>query len=230
MPYAQVTLAQLRSYFYEQVGGNTAFWRTDEVDRILQESVRVFNCLTGFWRGRVNLGLTVAGQHWYNVPSGLTYILRVEADQVPLGSSSLWDLDYGQPAWESETASASDPAPKVFAPAGVNLFALWPASFAGTESLVVDGVTPAPVLTTVGSIDLGQSELTTILNYAQHIAQFKEGGQEFEASQLWLQDFLKDAGGRNAILMNSSKFRNWMGLTDRKKRPIHKPEQRVGAR
>jgi hypothetical protein len=229
VPYAQVTLAQLRSYFYEQVGGNTSFWRTAEVDTILQESVRVFNCLTGFWRGRVDISPTVANQHWYTVPSGLTYLLRGEVNQRPLGSSSLWDLDYGQPNWEAESC-ISGTFPQVFAPAGVNLFAIWPASFAGGESLVVEGVTPAPVLTTVGSIDLGQDELEMILDYAGHIAQFKEGGQEFEASQLLLKEFLKQAGERNAVLTQSSKFRTWMGLTDQKKRPMKLPNERVGAR
>lgn len=231
MAYQQVTLAQLQAYFYEQVGGNSAFFRLNEVTAILQESVRVYNVLTGFWRGNVTIaGGTVAGQTWYTVPPGLSYITRVECNQVPLNVSSLWDLDYGQSTWESETGTAGDPAPKVWAPCGVNLFALWPSSFAGGQSLVAFGVTPAPVLTNVGFIDVGQSELETILDYAQHIAQFKEGGQEFDASQLWLSDFLKDASGRNAILMNSAKWRNWLGLSDRKWRPIHKPEARVGAR
>lgn len=229
MAYSQVTLVQLRSYFYEQVGGNTAFWRTAEVDRILQESVRVFNCLTGFWRARVDMGLTTAGQVWYTTPPGMTYLLRVEINLTPMGSSSLWDLDYGQPNWEQEVAEPGT-LPKVFAPAGVNLFALWPASNAGGESLIVQGVVSAPILTTVGSIDLGQSELETILDYAEHIAQFKEGGQEFEASQLLLKSFLKSAGERNAVLMQSSKFRQWMGLTDQKKRPMRMPDSRVGAR
>lgn len=230
MPYAQVTLVQLRGYFYEQVDQNTTFWRTDEVDRILQESVRVFNCLTGFWRGQITIaGGTVAGQHFYNVPSGMTYLLRAEVNQQPLGSSSLWDLDYGQPNWEAESATSGN-LPQVFAPAGVNLFAIWPASFAGGESLVVEGVVSAPALTTSGFIDLGQDEVELILDYAEHIAQFKEGGQEFEVSQLLLKEFLKECGERNAMLMQSSKFRTWMGLTDQKKRPMRLPDERVGAR
>lgn len=229
MPYQQYTLATLQTLFYEQVGGNTAFWRLDEVTRILQESVRIFNCLTGFWRDRVNVGLTTAGTHWYAVPAGLTYVLRAEVNSIPLQSSSLYDLDYGQPTWESETATSGS-LPTVFAPVGVNLFAIWPASNAGGESLIVEGVTPAPVLTSVGNVNLGQDELCMILDYAQHVAQFKEGGQEFEASQESLKEFLKQAGSRNATLAQSSKFRKWMGLADQKKRPMRLPDARVGAR
>ncbi len=229
MPYTQYTLAQLIDLFYQQVGGNRHFWTNDEVQRMLQHAFRTFNVLTGFWRGRVDMGLTVAGQHWYAVPSGLTYMLRVEVNQSPLGSSSLWDLDYGQPSWESETCTAGT-IPSAWAPAGVNLFALWPASLAGGESLVVEGVVPAPVLDTGGFVDLGQDELEMILDYTEHLAQFKEGGQEFQASQALFQEFLKEAGGRNAVLMQSSKFRRWMGLTDQKKRPMRLPDERVGAR
>lgn len=227
--YQQYTLAQLQDLFYEQVGGNRAFFRTDEATRILQEAFRVFNCLTGFWRDRVSAGLTVAGQHFYSVPAGMAYILRVEVNQQPLHSSSLYDLDYGQPQWESESAAVGS-LPEAFAPAGVNLFAIWPASALGGESLIVEGVVPAPVLTNVGNVNLGQDELETILDYAGHAAQFKEGGQEFEASQLVFKEFLKQAGSRNAVLMKSAKFREYMGLTDQKKRPMRTPEERVGSR
>lgn len=224
--YQQFTLAQLLTFFYEQLGENQAFWRPDEATRILQEAFRVFNALTGFWRDRVDAGLTVQDQTYYPVPAGLSYILRVEVNGQRLNSTSLYDLDYGRPTWENERDT-----PQAFAPVGFNLFALWPASLAGGESLIIEGVTPAPVLTNVGKVNLGQDELETILDYAQHVAQFKEGGQEFESSQLELQSFLKEAGSRNAVLMQSAKFRKWMGLTDQKARPMRLPEsERVGAR
>ena len=228
--YQQFTLPQLQALFYEQVGGNVAFWRPDEATRILQEAFRIFNCLTGFWRDRIDGGaLTVAGQVYYPTPPQLSYILRVEVDEVPMASTSLYDLDYGQPTWESEVCTAST-IPQAFAPIGFNWFALWPASFAGGESLIVEGVTPAPDITAVGNVNLGQDELETILDYAQHVAQFKEGGQEFEASQETLKEFLKEAGSRNAVLMKSSQFRKWMGLTDQKKRPMRSISEKAGAR
>lgn len=228
--YNQFTLAQLQALFYEQVDGNQSFFLPDEATCILQEAFRVFNALTGFWRGRVDMGLLTAGQTWYTTPAGLSYIYRVEINEQPLGSSSLYDLDYGQPSWESEQCASNQEFPQVFAPAGFNLFAIWPSSFDGTESLIVEGPTPAPVLTSASIVNLGQDELETILDYAGHVAQFKEGGQEFEASQLVFQEFLKEAGSRNAVLMQSSKFRNWMGLTDQKKRPMRLGNERVGAR
>ena len=229
MAYQQITLAQLQAFFYEQVGGNQAFWRPAEVTTILQEALRVFNVLTGFWRGRISGGLTVAGAVYYAIPPGLSYPLRMQINGQQLESSSLWDLDYGRPGWETEVSIAGQ-LPNTFAPIGTNLYALWPASLAGGEAISIDGVVPAPLLGAVGFINLGQDEVESILDYALHIAQFKEGGQEFDASQEYLKEFLKEAGERNGVLMQSAKFRNWMGLTDQKKRPIRVPDAQVGAR
>jgi len=229
MSYVQVTAAQLRTYFYEQVSGNTAFFRTDEVDRILRESFRFYNCLTGYWRDRVDMGFTVAGQTWYTVPAGLTYIMRVEINQRQMDNTTLWDLDYGRPEWEDETAAAGA-FPIMFAPAGSNLFALWPTPSSNTDSLFVEGVVPAPDPTAVPFINLGQSDLESILDYAEHLAQFKEGGEEFDASQLWFQDFLKKASSTNALLAHNSRWRKFMGLTDKPKRPLREAPEKVGPR
>lgn len=234
--YQQFNLATLRGLFYDQLNNNMAFWRPDEANRLLQESFRVFNCLTGFWRDRIDMGLdgpgtpgTVANQVYYQVPAGLSYILRVEINKIPAQPTSLYDLDFGIPAWESQVCTATT-QPQMFAPVGFNWFALWPASFAGSESLVVEGVTPAPVLSNTGFVNLGQDEVDMILAYAVHIAQFKEGGQEFQASEIQLKEFLKEAASRNGILMQSSPFRKWMGLTDQKKRPLRVPDATAGAR
>lgn len=232
MPYAQFTLAQMQTLFYEQVGGNTAFFRPTEVTFILQEAFRVFNCMTGFWRNSFNMGGTIANVNYYATPQQLTYPLRVLINGQSLQSTSLSDLDYGRPEWENEACTYGT-VPQAFAAVGINYFAIWPASFGGGESMVVEGVVPAPNLFLYGpndQINLGQDELECILDYAEHIAQFKEGGQEFEASQDLLKEFLKQAGNRNAVLMQSSKFRGWMGLSAEKTRPMRISNERVGAR
>lgn len=225
MAYTQFTLVQLRALVYERLG-NTAFWRNDEVDRYIREALKIWNVMAGFWRGRVDLGLTLIGNPWYELPVGLSYVLRVEVNQHPLGSSSLWDLDYGQANWESQTG-----IPEMWAPGGLNLIAIWPASATGSESIVVEGVVPAPTPTLdADTVDIGSEELNHVLDYVEHIAMFKESGQEFDASGELLKAFIKGAAGRNAMLMKSSKFRKWMGLTDETKRPIRNSPERVGAR
>ena len=232
MGYQQIQLQDFRNLVYEQLDQNRSFWLQDEIDRYIRQSLRVFNVLCGFWRGKIDIGPAIAGQVWYDIP-GLTYALRVEANHRPLGVSSLWDLDYGRPTWESDQTSVNDAPSTIqsWAPAGVNLIAIWPASAAGGESLVVEGVVSAPQ--PVGDtdyVDIGKEELNILLDYIQHIAQFKEGGQEFQVSQENMKTFLRGAAARNAMLMESSKFRMWMGLSDEAKRPIRSSPERVGAR
>lgn len=225
--YQQFTLAQMRSQAYERLGNNTNFWRSDEIDRMIRESLRIYNLLTGLWRSTASLGTTAPGRVWYVVPPGFSYLYRVEYNGYPLASSSLWDLDYGRTSWQSEIGT-----PQAWAPAGLRLIALWPAdSSTGGIPLLASGVVPAPQPTADNDIvDLGTEDLDQVLDYVCHVAQFKEGGQEFQASLQTFQGFLKGAAARNSMLMQSSRFRAWMGLADRASRPLRSKPERVGAR
>jgi len=72
--------------------------------------------------------------------------------------------------------------------------------------------------------------MADVAAYAAHILRVKEGGQEFQSSQEQLKLFLKGAGQRNSILMQSAKYRQWMGLTDRSSRPYHAASEKLGTR
>lgn len=229
MAYAQITVSQLVDAVYERLGNNRVFWREDEAYRFLNEGLRVWNLLTGLWRGRIDMGLTVANQTWYALPVGISYGLRMELNGQPLDPTNLWDLDYGQPGWESDSAAV----PMMWAPAGLSYIALWPKSLAGGESLVLQGVLPAPQYTiadVASFVDLGRDDQDSVADYAAHVMRCKEGGQEFEASQEQLKQFLKGAASRNGLLMQSSPFRRWMGLVDDSKRRMRPVTERVGAR
>lgn len=236
MGYQQFTLGQMRALAYERLGGITTFYRDDEINRYIRQALRMWNVLAGFWRGASVLdpGTLVAGQVWYSVPSMFAYLLRVEVLGKPLGSSSLWDLDYGYPGWESSQVGVGNAPAAVtcWAPAGLNQFAIWPASAAGGESISCYGVMKAPQPATDGAfVDIGREDLEHVLDYVEYMCAFKEGGQEAEAATSMLQSFLKAAGERNAMLMQSSKFRGFMGLSDERKRPIRLVNgERVGAR
>lgn len=236
MAYQQFTRASLRALVYSRLGQSAnEFWRDNEVNRLIQEALRVFNSLTGFWRDRVSLGNTQAGVVWYALPSTLTSQMRMEWDSKVLAPASLWDLDYGRPGWEGETTTSGGGVPdepQMWAPAGLKLIALWPADAAGGNSLVADGITRTPLLTSDADfVDIGQEELNGLLDYIQHVAVFKEGGAEFTAMQALFTNFLKCAATRNAMLMQSAKFRKWLGLDrDEALRPKRRESMRVGAR
>ena len=220
MAYALVTRAQLRGYLQSRLGAaGTTFWRDAELNMLIQLVLREWNALSGYWKGKVDLcsgAGTTANQVWYTVPGTMTSTCRVDYNEQPLQASSIHDLDYGQPNWESETTSSGGnvpTTPQMWAPAGLNLIAIWPADATGGNSLFIDGIAKTPVFIDDASyVDIGSEELNAILDELQHIATFKEGGEEFQASTALHQAFLKGAANRNQILMGSAPFRRWMGL------------------
>jgi hypothetical protein len=243
MAYSQVTLVQLRAQLLQRLGGAGAkFWTTAELNTYIQESLRVFNSLTGFWRTRLLLP-TVANQVWYPVSGTVTSSLRVAWNNFPLNPVSMEDLDTGRQHWESETIvdGGDVPAtPQLFAIGALNLIAIWPADTAASNSLQVDGIASTPLLAADSDfIDIGTEELTMLLDYCEHAALFKEGGAEFAATLpsdenpgSILGNFLKQAAKRNATLMNSELYRLWMGgdVNGREANPQRTKSERAGAR
>ncbi len=232
MPYTQTTRAQLRTEIRNRLGP-TAFWRDDELNRLINEALHVWGLLTGFWRVRDTIP-TTADTVFYSVPSTILSLLRIEYNGQAVSKSSLFDLDYGRINWEAERLSDGESVPvKVegWAPVGLTLFAIWPGDDVGSNNLTFDGMKKTPLPTADGDfIDLGDEELDFIEVYVQHVATFKESGAEFEASQTSFQQFLKGAASRNAILNASAKFRKWMGIHDEEQeRPIRGRES-IGAR
>lgn len=226
MPYQAVTLAQLRQDLKDQ-WESVAFWNDADANSYLNEALRVWNLLTAQWKRRITI-TTTANTVWYSVPSTLVYNLRMDFSSFPMEVTSLFDLDNGQPNWEGETTSSGGNVPTrpvIFAPAGLNMFAIWPADAAGGNMLVVDGVRQTPVLTADADfVDLGQEEMNAILGYALHIGTFKEGGSRFGATQRFYQDFIRTAAEKNQRLKASTMYRRVMGLDNqRQQRPVKTP-------
>lgn len=217
MAYSSITRAQLRGLLDNQLDNlSQTFWRVTEKNLLIQDGLRFFNLLTGYWKARVVMN-TTASTVWYALPGTITSGMRVSWRDFPLAGPTSWhDLDFGRPQWESETtASGGDvpTRPSLWSVAGVNMIAIWPADAVGGNSLIADGVAVTPILQNDGDlVDIGQDELNSLLNYLQHIASFKEGGKEFSATQDEFKSFLKSCGQRSAILRASNIYRKYMGL------------------
>lgn len=219
MAYVSVTRAQFRSLLLDQLDNlGTAFYRVDELNKIIQSGLRFWNLLTGYWKTRATF-TTTANQLWYALPNAITSQMRVTFQSVPLSPSSLFDLDFGRPAWRSETTTSGGDVPtqpRVFIVGALNLVALWPTDAAGNKTLTVDGLAATPILTADsgagGVIDIGQDEFSALLDYCQHMAAFKQGGVEFKASDALMKSFLQTAAERSSILKESAAYRKYMGL------------------
>ena len=215
MPYTQYTRAQLRTYLLERLGApGPAFYRTTELNFILQESLRFFNLLTGFWKTRALFNTTSAT--WYQLPNAITGNMRVTWQGYTLSPASAHDISYGRPTWVGENTTTGGDVPKVptvWVIGAINLIGIWPQDANPPNSLIVDGLAATPILTADSqSVDLGQEELNTILDYCEHIAMFKQGGAELKDSIELLKAFLKSAAVRSDILKQSATYRKWLGL------------------
>lgn len=237
MAYTQVNRLQFRALVRNQLGSgglSSSFWRDDEINKIIQESLRFYNLLTAYWKTRAVITTTV-NTVWYNIPGTITSSMRVSFNGFPMRSSSLYSMDFGRSGWESEkTTDGGDvpTRPKYFVIGALNKIAIWPADAAGANSLVLDGIAVTPILTNDASfLDVGQEDMNGLLDLCQHIAAFKEGGKEFTASMESFKSFLAGAGERNAILKRCATYRRWLGLdVGRRKRPLKIDAETVGAR
>jgi len=134
-----------------------------------------------------------------------------------LNQTSVFELDMGTPDWR-ETYGI----PRYWAPDGLDWFAVYPAPKGGIFNL--EGYKEPPTLNHDDEfIDLGDEELTRILDYAQWYLTFKEGPQEAIQNVQDLLSNMMEAGGlRNQRLRRSALYREYMGE--------HRDEPQMGTR
>ena len=160
----------------------------------------------------------------------LIYPLRMEWQSYPMNACSIEDMDAFRMNWETETTASGGSVPTrplLYIPAGLTLFAIWPADSVGGSNMVVDSVLETPILTNDSDfIDLGEEELHALIGEALSIAAFKEGGARFEACKRFHQEFIQAALGKNSRLKTSFKFKKYAGLdTAWSSKPLRVPQQ-----
>lgn len=223
MTYQAVTLAQLRQELKEKYE-SSPFWTNAEALSAINDSMRVWNLLTGMWK-KTQTQVTTAGTAWYTFSSSFVYNMKVSFGSKNMELGSLSSMDNGRPTWEGETTTSGGAVPTIptiWIPAGLRRLAIWPADAAGGTSLVLDGVCITPVLAADADfIDLAQSEHDALLGEALFRLAFKEGGQRYEATKNLHKEFLQAALQQNSRLSKSLFFRKALGLDlTRSERPM----------
>ncbi len=93
---------------------------------------------------------------------------------------------------------------------GLTKVAINPAHAAGSGTLDVDGLTSFVQPATDGTFpDIPHSDVERILDYAHHLATFKQGGQEFQTGLKVFKNFLqaaKDADLRDNLASHYTQF------------------------
>ena len=134
-------------------------------------------------------------------------VLHAQIDGQDIQTESLYDLDVYNPPWQTGTGS-----PKIMAIAGLNLVALGPVPDATGYSVVVDVIRNAalPALD-ADYLQLGREELDAVLDYCEHIASLKMGGEEFQSTIPLYQRFVQAASIYNDRLKSSVVYIEAMG-------------------
>lgn len=229
MPYNSVDLTTLRTRLKERYD-SVPFWTDDEARRALNETLRVWNAITGFWRQRVNATANM-NDPYVTLDGTMVHRTRVELNNVPLDPTSVFELDCVHPNWRGETVASGGSVPTtpvLWAPISMTLFVIWPASdVVQSNAIQVDGVRATPILVNAGDfVDIGEEEFSTLLGYAVHRLTLKLGGPRFQATMPLYKQFLAAAAERNDHFAASSFYRRVMGLdTHRIWVPVMVPTQ-----
>lgn len=215
MAYASVTRATLRARLQDRYTGDP-FWTDTDANDLLNETLRLFNMYTGYWRGTAT-ALTTAGSPFVTVPAALTSQTRIEVAGDPLTRKSILGLYRTRRNWRTQTTLSGAPVPatiREWAPVGLRTIAIWPHTAAGGDTITFNGVKITPVLTADGSfLDVGEEELTLILGEALYGLAFKRPSL-LEQLKPGHDQFLQGMLERNDQLRASSYYREALGLPE----------------
>lgn len=144
-------------------------------------------------------------------------------NDVPTFIDSLPELDSTDVNWMNKTQAV----PESIAVSG-NLVAVNPPSTAAPVTVHLDVISNVPVPVAGGDfIQIGQEFLDAILDYAQHLAMLKEGGEGFKGVQYLYNDMARLAAVQNDLLRaNADNFEvlSNRDLRDKEENPRRKTD------
>lgn len=180
----------MRSMVWAALDGNTAFYPQAEVDRAINEQVRVANLFVGFIQDSVTI-TTEAGKFFYAIQAPMVIPLAVSLNGKRLNRSSLPVLVATKRNWLNDTTANTGPVMS-WIPLGIRRLAIYPADAAGGRTLTVDGVVdPTPLVNGTDVIEAQDEVLDGIQQMTAHVLQLKEGGKVFADSTTAYQNFLR---------------------------------------
>jgi len=233
MAHEHVTLAELRTQLFERVD-TSQHWVAAEALIKINDALRFWNVLTGYWRTPVTKVIQPASDPYNFLPGTMTWPMRME---LTLGVNRLVDktsiaaLDMGMPGWEGQSIGDTGVPDRItfWAPRSLQHFVVWPkpaVAPGGTAVTVIfDGVAETPVLAADGDfVDLEDAVHDTILDYAAHLLQFKDGGPKFFSTAPAYAALISVAGDFNEQLRATTIYKEAMSKDhDREQRERTRP-------
>jgi hypothetical protein len=116
-------------------------------------------------------------------------VVQAAINGVPVVTQSVADFDAFSPLWQQTTGM-----PSAVGLAGWNMLAVAAVPNAGPYSMLLDVVRNAPLPAADGNfVEVAREDLDALLDYSQHLASFKQGGIEFQATMPLLERFQRHA-------------------------------------
>lgn len=161
-------------------------------DELAQDKLRAQYCLERFKQGCAAL---------LKAPA----LLAAKIDGVPVTIDAVREADYYLANWQGRPTGS----PEAMAHAGLNLLALIPIANADSTYTVTVNVVANMTLPVFDNdyLQVGRDDVEEILNYAQHIAMLKLGGEEFAATMPLYRQFTRHCVLYNSKLSAISEFR-----------------------
>lgn len=208
MSFTNVTLADLKTQLAQRYDGSP-YWSADQARRAINEGLRIWNALTATWRQQYSF-TTLPNDSYLGLTGGIRKAIRVQVSGVTLDQTTIADLDFGFPNWEGTIGT-----PRYWAPVSLTLIAFYPAPLLGALPVLIDAISPAPILVNDGDyLNLGSEELSTLLGYALHVLAQSQGITALKATRPFYLAFFKAGAERNATLKASAWYRSML-LSDR---------------
>ena len=203
MAYTQTTWGELKARLLSRLG-EESFYPVAIREQSLNEALQVWQSLVGEWMTGAKT-LTGGNGVVFLATTNIFPLRLVFTDELP--ESTLTEMDSSTGVSFVNGGAA---IPSVYAPCGVSF-------------LVYDKTPPAVPYTFYGLTDppqfaldatvlqLQESEMDAVIEYAAHAAMFSEGGEEFTSSAPALQKMVELAMKRNARLSGLAPYRKYLG-------------------
>jgi hypothetical protein len=134
----------------------------------------------------------------------LPWLLQARIDNLPVDTPSVAEMDTFDYEWQSNPDANS-----AIVRGGVDLFAISPTIPTGDSvSITMSLIGNQPIPTSdAGFVQISRDNLDCVLDYAQHLATFKEGGFEFsETTRTLFKSFISTVSATNSRLRESGIF------------------------
>lgn len=211
MAYTQTTWGELKSRLLSRLG-EEGFYPAAIREQALNEATQVWQCLVGEW---------MTGPVTVSTPSQLFFMsatrvfpLRVVFPAGELPETTLTEMDATD---NIPFVNGLVATPTTFSPNGVS-FILFNRDPNGIGSYALSSLDSPPQFALDATVlQLQESEIDAVIEYAAHVCMFSEGGDEFGASASALEKMVKLALKRNSRLSALAPYRKYLG-TDRELR------------